>query len=154
MEPINLKKIKEVTEEFFLKTGLNVEVEVKAQEEQTIPINLKTEEPQLLIGELGQTLGEIQRLLKIVLKKKAVCDIPFYINLDINEYKKKKIEYLKETAKSAADEVALTKIEKQLSPMTAFERRVIHMELALRTDVVTESIGEGAERAIAIKPRP
>jgi len=154
MEQINLEKIKEVTEEFFIKTGLNIEVEVKPPEEQTISINLKTEEPQLLIGERGQTLNEIQRLLKIVLKKKAALDIPFYVNLDINEYKKKKIEYLKEAAKSAADEVALTKTEKQLSPMSAFERRVVHMELASRTDVVTESIGEGPERAIVIKPSP
>lgn len=152
MDKTNLEKIKEAAEEFFAKTGLNIEVEVKNIEEQTIPINLKTDEPQLLIGERGQTLAEIQRLLKIVLKKTAVCDTAFYINLDINEYKKKKIEYLKEIAKTTADEVVLTKIEKQLSPMSAFERRVVHMELASREDVITESSGQEPERTIVIKP--
>lgn len=152
MDKTNLEKIKEAAEEFFAKTGLNIEVEVKNIEEQTIPINLKTDEPQLLIGERGQTLAEIQRLLKIVLKKTAVCDTAFYINLDINEYKKKKIEYLKEIAKTTADEVVLTKTEKQLSPMSAFERRVVHMELASREDVITESSGQEPERTIVIKP--
>jgi len=153
MEQINLEKIKEVIEEFFAKTGLNIEVEVKTPEEQTIPINLKAEEPQLLIGERGQTLAEIQRLLKIVLKKKAALETPFYINLDINEYKKKKIEYLKEIARTTADEVVLTKTEKQLSPMPAFERRVVHMELASREDITTESLGQEPGRMIIIKPR-
>ena len=56
---------------------------------------------------------------------------------------------------SAADDVALTKKEKQLPPMTAYERRIIHLELAsARPDVVTESIGQEPERRVAIKPRP
>ncbi len=154
MEPINLKKIKEATQEFFSKTGLLVElIEVKNPQDSTIPINLKAEEPQILIGEGGQTLSELQRLLKLVIKKKAVLDFPFYIDLDINDYKKKKVEYLKDVARSAADEVALIKKEKHLSPMSSYDRRIIHMELASRTDVLTESIGQEPERTVVIKPR-
>ncbi|MCD6402414.1 hypothetical protein J7L36_00985, partial [bacterium] len=77
-----------------------------------------------------------------------------YINLDINKYKKKKTEYLKELANSVADQVALTKKEKVLPPMQAFERRIIHLELADRSDVTTESIGKEPERRVVVKPYP
>jgi len=152
MSPQNLNKIKEIVKEFFEKTTFDVEIEFLPEKEQTLPINLRVEEPQILIGEGGQTLAEIQHLLKAILRKKI--EEPFYIGLDINNYKKKKIEYLKELARSTADEVSLSKKEKALSPMPAYERRIIHMELAGRSDVVTESVGEEPERKIVVKPQP
>ena len=155
MPQINLEKIKEITQEFFNKTGLFVEaIEVRNLQDSTLPINLKMEEPQILIGEGGQTLIEIQRLLKIVIQKKITPDMPFYVDLDINDYKKKKVEYLKEMARTVADEVSLTKKEKQLPAMAAYERRIIHLELASRPDIITESSGEEPERMIIVKARP
>jgi len=148
----DLETIKKTTKEFFQKTTFGVEIELLPQKDLTLPINLKTEEPQILIGEDGQTLAEIQRLLKAILKRKI--EEPFFIDLDINGYKKKKAEYLKELARSVADEVALTKTEKSLPPMPTYERRVIHLELAGRSDVTTESLGQEPERRIVIKPYP
>jgi len=145
-------KIKEIVKEFFEKTTLEVEVEFLPEQEGVLPVSVKSEEPQILIGEGGQTLIEIQRLLKMILKKKIQEE--FRIDLDINNYKKKKADYLKEVAVSTADDVSLTKKEKELAPMPAYERRIIHLALVERTDVVTESIGEEPERRIIIKPRP
>lgn len=147
-----IDKIKETVNEFFQKTTLDVAIEILPEREGTIPVSVKSEEPQILIGEGGQTLIEIQRLLKLALKKKITEE--FYIDLDVNDYKKKKIEYLKEMAKSGADEVSLTKIEKQLAPMPAYERRIVHLELLNRNDVIGESIGEDPSRRIVIKPKP
>lgn len=147
----NLEEIKKTTEEFFQKITFKVEIEFLPQKELTVPISLKTEEPQVLIGEKGQTLIEIQRLLKAILRKKI--KEPFFIDLDINGYKKKKAEYLKELAFSLADEVSLTKKEKTLPPMPAYERRIVHLELASREDITTSSVGQEPERKIIIKPR-
>lgn len=146
----NLETIKKTTKEFFEKTTFEVEIEFLPQKDETIPINLKTDDPQILIGEGGQTLVELQRLLKVILKRKILE--PFYIDLDIDDYKKKKIEYLKELARSVADEVALTKKEEQLVSMPAYARRIIHLELAGRRDVTTESLGQEPERRVVIKP--
>ena len=146
----NLKEIKKIVQEFFKKTGFEIEVESFNLENNTILIKIKVEEPKILIGQNGQTLVEIQHLLKAIVSRKI--SERFYIDLDINNYKEKKIEYLKETAKEIADEVSLTKKEKILAPMPAYERRIIHLELAGRKDVVTESIGQEPERRIIIKP--
>lgn len=147
----NLKIVKETLEEFFEKTTFAIEVDFSV-EDSILVIKLQTDEPQILIGERGQTLIEIQQILKAILRRKITE--PFFIDLDINSYKSKKEEYLKEVAKTSADDVALTREEKILPPMSAYERRIVHMELAERTDVITESIGEEPERKIIIKPRP
>jgi len=148
----DFEKIKETVKEFFEKTTFEVEIEFQSPQDQTLPINIKIDEPQILIGEGGQTLVEIQHLLKAILKRK-ISD-SFFIDLDINGYKKKKIEYLKELARTVADEVGITKKEKILSSMPAYERRIIHLELAGRSDVTTESIGQEPERRIVIRPYP
>ena len=106
----NLKKIKEITEDFFQRMTIQAEVRVDAQNDQTFSIDLETDDPKILIGEGGRTLNEIQRLLKIILKKRLFSEVkagePFFIELDIANYKKKKYQYLKELARSSADEVA------------------------------------------------
>lgn len=152
VSPNNLEEIKKITREFLEKISFDIEVEFLPQKDLTLPINLKTQEPQILIGENGQTLVDIQRLLKAILKRKIQED--FYIDLDINGYKKKKIEYLKELAKSVADDVSLIKEEKSLPSMSAYERRIVHMELAERSDISTESIGREPERKVVIRPHP
>jgi len=146
----NLEKIKKIIEEFFNKTTFSAEIIFLPQKDQTLPIDVKTDSPQILIGEGGQTLNEIQRLLRAILRRKIAE--PFFIDLDINDYKKKKNEYLKELAFSLADDVVLTKEEKTLAPMSAYERRIVHLVLAERQDVTTESIGQEPERKIIIKP--
>jgi spoIIIJ-associated protein len=147
----DIEKIQKEIYIFFQKMTFDIVVELLPPEENTASINLKSDDPQILIGEGGQTLFDIQRLLTLILRKE-IGQI-FFLDLDINSYKKKKNEYLKELARSTADEVSLAKKEKALGPMSAYERRVIHMELAGRNDVTTGSTGEEPERRVVIKPR-
>jgi len=150
-EKKDLKKIKQETETFFEKMGFSVQIEVVSREG-TLEVALKSEEPRILIGEKGRILASIQKLLKAILKRKL--DRDFYFNLDINDYRKKKAQYLKEMAREMADKVALTKEEKVLTPMSAYERRIIHLELADRPNVATQSIGVEPERKVVIRPHP
>ena len=129
-----------------------VEFKVELLKEQTLAISIEMENPQILIGEGGQTLLEVQRLLKIILRRKI--DKAFYLDLDINSYKKKKIEYLKQLAHSIADDVALNKKEEVLPSMLAYERRIVHLELADRENIATESVGQEPERRVVVRPYP
>ena len=154
----DLGKIKKITEEFFQKMTIEAKIEVKKSKGNTFSIDLETEDPQILIGEGGKTLNEIQHLLKAILKKKLLSKKemtePFFIDLDISDYKKKKYQYLKEMARSLADEASLSKKEKILSPMSPAERRIIHLELAEREDVTTESIGQEPKRRVVVRAYP
>jgi len=74
--------------------------------------------------------------------------------LDINNYRHNREEFLKEVAKETAHRVILTKEPIKLPAMNAYERRIIHMELATHPDVATESEGEEPERYLVVKPYP
>lgn len=147
----NKKKIEKIIKEFFEKMTFEVELEIGRMEEDSLPVDLKTEDPQILIGEQGRTLNELQRILGRIIRKKLGEQI--FLDLDVNQYKKKKIEYLKEMAQSMADQVSLRKEERILSPMSSFERRIIHLTLSQREDVKTESTGEEPERRVVIRPK-
>ena len=147
----DIKNIKSLVCQFFEKMGFDLQKAEVFLEEGVLYIKIKVEEPKILIGQGGIVLNTIQKLLSKILKKQNKGE--FFVDLDINEYKEKKYTYLKEMANSIADEVALSKKEKELEPMPAYQRRIIHLELAKRNDVSTESIGEEPERRIIIKPK-
>ena len=150
-----LETIEKETRYLLEKLGTPGDVQVeqtKDSEEPTVQVGLKVEEPKMLIGEGGQTLFDIQHILKLMIRKKIAE--PFYLSLDINEYKKTKEDYLRDLAQTTADEVILLKKPKELPSMPASERRVIHMALADRSDIDSESIGEGLDRRVVIQPKP
>ncbi len=144
------EKIKEEVNGFFgiATFGIN-EIKVSFRENVFV-VSIKIDDPKILIGEKGQTLSEIQHLLRLLLRKKIGGDI--FIEVDINEYKEKKKEALREIIKDVADEVASNKKERILPPMNPYERRIVHMALKERTDVETKSAGEGVSRKVIISP--
>ena len=72
--------------------------------------------------------------------------------VDINNYRRERERLIGELAKAAARKVLLNKEQVALPAMNAYERRLIHVELASRPDVKTESAGEGKERHVIVKP--
>lgn len=112
-------------------------------------IDIAMADPQMLIGERGQTLFEIQHILKRMLKKKL--PEPVEISLDINDYKESRETYLRDLANSAANEVSLHKRDKELPVMSPADRRIVHMAISQREDVESASVGEGEERRVVIR---
>lgn len=146
-----ISRAKEIIEEFFQKAGFEIEIEKIEEKDKTIFTDLKLKKSERILGEISKLITASQRLLNTILKKKFSEEI--FLDLDISSYKKRKVEYLKELAKELADEVAISKKEKVLPPMTASERRIIHLVLAERDDVVSESFGKEPNRKVIIKPK-
>lgn len=138
---------------FLQKLGVEGDVSVEEKEEASILINIATATPKELIGERGKILADLEYVLKVILRKR-VPDHHLYICLDVNNYKRSREHYIREIARTVADEVSLLKKEKEFPPMPPAERRVIHMELVDRADIVSESIGEGKSRRVIVKPAP
>jgi spoIIIJ-associated protein len=165
MNKEEIKKIQDEVSALFLKmtiqlSDIDVVLSSLGDEEnsgrveniETVDIKVHvSEDAQFLIGQNGQTLLELQRLLRIILNKKIGKN--FYVSFDVNDYREKKIKYLKASAQDAADRVAVTGERKILPPMSSFERRIVHAELGKRQDVVTSSEGDGIERRLVISPK-
>ena len=97
---------------------------------------------------LAHTIADLNHIVKLVAKKNDWEPVV----VDVNNYRKQREALIVELAKAAARKVAATQQEIALPPMNAYERRLIHAELAERPDLKTESKGEGKERAVVIKP--
>ncbi len=148
----SLQIIHRLAQELFEKIEAPSQIQARQEEGSTVALEVTLVEPQLFIGEKGQTLLEIQHLLRALVRKKI--PEPVFVSLDINEYRKNKESYLRELAQNTADEVSLLKKPKELPPMPAFERRIIHVALAERSDVTSASEGEGEDRRVIIQPKP
>lgn len=95
---------------------------------------------------LVNDLGCVARLVG----KKAGFEEMIYI--DVNNYRRERERIIIELAKAAARKVLMTKNDVSLPAMNAYERRLVHTELATRPDVKTESKGEKKERCVVVKP--
>lgn len=111
---------------------------------------IKTTESSLLIGREGANVGSIDHLIKMLIRKDSL-NAPTFI-IDINNYRRAKIERLRQNAKSAALRVSWQGKSETLNPMSALERRIIHMELSNSPLVETKSIGEDPNRSVVINP--
>jgi len=72
--------------------------------------------------------------------------------LDVNNYRQERETLIAELARAAAKKALTTKGEVSLPAMNSYERRLIHVALAVHPEVVTESAGEGKERYVVIRP--
>ena len=105
----------------------------------------------VLIGRKGESLHAVQQILNALLRTR-IPDAPF-VTLDISNYKKDRIEKIMRIAEDAAHKVQQYGKEFQLKPMSAFERRIVHMVLADKEDLETESIGREPYRKVVIKAK-
>jgi len=106
------------------------------------------DEPARYIGKQGEILNSIQYLIKSIMSKK-INPMPKF-TIDIGEYKRKQISILRNIAISSSIKVRKTAKPIELSPMSPFARRVIHLTLKDNPTVVTYSIGENAQRRVVI----
>lgn len=105
----------------------------------------------ILIGRHGQTMASLQYLVRIMLTRYMENSPPVII--DIDGYKERRYDALRETAKRLAEQVKTRRMPFTLEPMPAIERRIIHMTLANDPNVTTQSIGEGEARKVVISPK-
>ena len=73
------------------------------------------------------------------------------IIVDVNNYRREREDLIVKLAKAAARKAALEKTDVSLPVMNAYERRLVHTELAMRPDVKTESVGT-ISRYVIVKP--
>jgi len=145
-----VKVAREVAETLIESMGLDAEVTATQATKGNLPVALDIEGDDLgiLIGRRGQTLASLQYIIRLIVAEKLKMWVP--INVDIAGYKKRRYESLRSLALRLAEQVKTSRRLITLEPMPADERRIIHLTLADTPDVVTESMGEGEGRKVAI----
>jgi spoIIIJ-associated protein len=146
--------LKKITAEVLQKmTFENFEIIIASKsdaEGETFVINIETPESNLLIGQYGVTLAALQHTLRLLVRRQTEERLRFLA--DVNHYLQAKTDSLSELAIESAKQVIRDKKPVVLRPMSAYERRLVHVELAGNENVKTESIGEGEDRKVVIRP--
>lgn len=119
--------------------------------EEGIDIILETDESGMIIGHHGDTLDSLQVLLSLILAKKLG---EFRrVTLEVGDYKKNRSDYLKNLAFETKEKALSESREVSLPSLKPWERRIVHLELQDDKEVVSESIGDGRDRVLIVKPR-
>ena len=113
-------------------------------------IDLSGEDSGLLIGRRGQTLQALQFLVNLIVRKQFEG---VRVVLDVENYRQRRENQLKDMATKVAERVAQTNRSITLEPMPPADRRIIHTSLTDHPGVSTESTGEGEGRKVTILPK-
>jgi spoIIIJ-associated protein len=117
----------------------------------TVELNIKGEDLGVLIGRRGQTLAALQYIVRLLVGRKTESWTPLVI--DVESYKQRRFRALEDFAREMADRVKSRGAPFTMEPMPPYERRIIHMALADYAGVTTESVGQGDERKVVIRPK-
>jgi len=120
------------------------------EEEAAVPIafDVKGDDLGILIGRRGQALSCLQYIVRLIVAHQTEAWVPIII--DVEGYKQRRYEALRALAYRLAEQVKIRGVPFSLEPMSAYERRIIHLALADHPDVTTQSIGEGEARKVVI----
>lgn len=141
----------EFLENVFATTGLQLQVNVKQSVSGEV-LDIEGNDAEILQAQTGELLEALQHLINQIFGRslsggeRLVCDV--------HGFRATREAELQAMANHAANRVRQTGTAFTFEPMSANERRIIHLTLADSPDLFTESIGEGSDRKLRISPKP
>lgn len=143
------EKVQQVAEKLLSQLGISGSVAVEMQED-IVSVVVETEEGGMLIGYHGETLESFQTILSLIASREIGEFVR--VNVEVGDYKKNRVEYLRHLAAQAKEQALREQTGISLS-LKPWERREVHVLLQDDAEVITESMGEGRDRVLVVKPR-
>jgi spoIIIJ-associated protein len=144
-----LDEAKSVLEELLRLMDLDGVVEI-AMGSETAKLNVKGSDLGVLIGRRGEKLASLQHLVNLIVAKKE--GQYNRIAIDVENYRGRREEQLRDVAERAAKRVIQSGKIIQLEPMPAIERRIVHLALVENPRIRTQSVGVEPNRRIVVLP--
>ncbi len=147
-----IEQVKTIINELLGYLGVKAQVEFEESITKGLIFNISSPDSFLLIGRQGATLHSLQILVQALASKKFHSQEPFWFSLDVDDYKRKREWYIKETAKAAVEQLKKTGRGQALEPMPNYERRLVHAYLQENCpEVFSESLGQDPYRQVVIR---
>jgi len=132
-------------------SGISVTTNIRSANDEEVGgpiIDIVGEDSGLLIGRRGQTLQALQFMVNLIARNQHGDGTR--IMLDVERYRQRREASLRDMAVRVASRVVQTGRNITLEPMSAADRRVIHVSLSDYQGVTTESVGLGDDRKVNI----
>lgn len=149
-----LKYAEQVTGEMLAHMKLTARVTAQyatdpdAEGDLPLLIEIHGDDLSVLIGRRAETLNALQYLLALIISKEASRWVQ--VAVDVEGYRARRERQLRQLARRMAEQATRTGKRQILEPMSASERRIVHLELREHPDVKTESLGEEPNRKVSI----
>lgn len=116
-------------------------------------LDVKTDDSGRLIGRQGQTLSDLQYITNRLLFQQDTTAPK--VMVDVGGYRAQAREALVKKTKEAAEKVRRWGEVVELEPMSAFDRRIVHHALREDPDIETQSVEvDGTDRkAMLLRPK-
>jgi spoIIIJ-associated protein len=148
----SIQYAKKYLEDLLSFFGLNTDIYATTEDGEVIELHVpSTHLNGFLIGQRGDTMRALQFMVGTALKNNG--HEPSRVNVDIADYKKARADRLAEQAEEWVAGVQSSGRSRELHPMNAADRRIVH-KVANEAGLLTESVGEGYERRVVLKPAP
>jgi spoIIIJ-associated protein len=144
-----LEEAKGVLEEMLRLMSVPATVEILMGSE-TSKLNVRGEDLGVLIGRRGEKLASLQHLVNLIVAKREGQHLR--IAVDVENYRGRREDQLRDVADRAAKRVAQSGKIIQLEAMPALERRIVHLALIENPSVRTQSVGVEPNRRIVVLP--
>ncbi len=118
---------------------------------QNIRLRIEASNPAVLIGRHGRTLDALQYVVRRIVRKKKPTRVG--ISFDVEGYRDRRKASLTQYALRLGEKVKHSGKPATISPMSAYDRRIVHIALKNNTSVRTQSKGNGLFRELVILPR-
>ena len=119
-----------------------------SHDQPVILVDIQGDDLSILIGRRSETLNALQYITSLIVGKELGRWTPLMI--DVQGYRVRRERSLRQLARRMAEQAIHTGRRQVLEPMSAAERRVIHLELRDHAQVMTESTGEEPNRKVTI----
>lgn len=130
---------------------LDVEAEVAVERrEDLFEVEISNPDQDVLFDREGRVLQAMEYLVPRVVRSWMGQGVP--VKVDCDGFRAEREQELRELALEIADEVCEDGVSQSLEPMNPADRRQVHLALADRTDVYTESEGEGYFKRVRVFP--
>jgi spoIIIJ-associated protein len=142
-------RVRELLERTTQAMGLACRVET-AEDEDSVTATCSGSDLGLLIGKRGQTIDAIQYLANAIVHR-AFGEGAKHVTIDAAHYRERRKATLEALALEAAER-ARGGDPVELEPMSAIERKVVHLRLQDEAGVTTESEGVEPNRYVVVLP--
>jgi spoIIIJ-associated protein len=143
-------RLRELLEKVCTAVGAPCAIRI-TEDESALFATLSGPELGLVIGKRGHTIDAIQYLANAIVWR-GHEDERKDVVVDAAGYRERRRSSLENLADRAASEALMTHSAVALEPMTAVERKIVHLHLGERGDVITSSEGTEPNRHVVVGP--
>jgi spoIIIJ-associated protein len=151
-----LFKSRQIVADLLEKMKIEAHIEVRYGDpddegQRPVMVDIQGDDLAVLIGRRAEILNALQYIVNLIISKQVEHWVQVII--DVQGYRVRHEHQLRQMAQRMADQAMKTGRRQTLEPMSAGDRRIIHLELREHPGVITQSVGEDPTRKVTIIPK-